>query len=207
MSTHQSRTSCLPAQSFDASHSGGILSGTSMKLRPPSRMARLLTGIALSCLAFGMVAQNHKNGHHPPKRMEREQVEDLERQWSQAMLSSDAAAMDKLLSDDYLGVTSTGDLLTKTQQLDRMRNRQITMVKLDTSESKIKLLGRIAIVTSLARIDGISEGKPLAGNFRYTKVYQRLPSGMWRITSFEATHVRPGEKIGGQRAAVDPGQS
>jgi ketosteroid isomerase-like protein len=178
-----------------------------MELRTPSRTARLLTGFALGCLALAAGAQGHKNGHHPPKRMEREQVESLERQWSQAMLTGDVSAMDKLLSDDYLGVTSTGDLLTKSQQLDRMRTRQIMMVKLDTSESKIKLLGRIAIVTSLARIDGVSEGKPLAGDFRYTKVYQRLPNGVWTITSFEATHVRPGEKVGGQRAAVDPGQS
>ena len=148
----------------------------------------------------------HKNGHHPPKKMEREQVEALEVQWSQAMLTSDVTAMDKLLSDDYLGVTAGGDLLTKAQQLDRMRNRQMTMLKLDTTESKIKLLGRIAIVTSLATIDGKTDGRPVGGAFRYTKVYQRLPSGVWRITSFEATRIRPGEKLG-QRASVDTGQS
>jgi hypothetical protein len=56
---------------------------------------------------------------------------------------------------------------------------------------KIKLIGqRAAIVTSLARVEGTNDGRPLHGNFRYTRVYQRLPgTTTWRITSFEATRV------------------
>ncbi len=191
---------------FDASQGCGIVSGTLMSCRTPSRISRLLTSFLLGCVTLSIVAQNpHKNGHHPPKRMEREQVEDLEHQWSQAMLAGDVAALDKLLSDDYLGITASGDLLTKTQQLDRMRNRQLTFIRLDTTESKVKLLGRIAIVTSLAELDATSEGKPLNGAFRYVKVYQRLPNGSWRITSFEATHVRPGVRLG-QRASFEATQ-
>ena len=62
--------------------------------------------------------------------------------------------MDKLLSDDYLGITATGEVLTKTQQLDRMRDRKFVLTKLDISETKIKLVGNIAIVTCLAQVEG-----------------------------------------------------
>ncbi len=207
MGNHRDHHTQQPRKTvFDAPRGCSIVSGTSMPRHTPSRTFRLLAGLLLGCVTLGAAAQNlHKNGHHPPKKMEREQVEDLEHQWSQAMLSGDASTLDKLLSDDYLGVTANGDLLTKTQQLDRMKTRQLTFVKLDTTESKIKLIGHIAIVTSLAELDATSEGKPLKGAFRYIKVYQRLPNGMWRITSFEATRVRPGERLG-QRAAVDSTQ-
>ena len=54
---------------------------------------------------------------------------------------------------------------------------------------KVKLLGQVAIVTSLAEVQGQNEGLPLNGRFRYTRVYQRLPSGAWKITNFELTRV------------------
>ncbi|WP_255483908.1 nuclear transport factor 2 family protein [Granulicella sp. 5B5] len=143
----------------------------------------------------GSTAHEHKRTLHP-KRAEREEVEALEHQWEKAMLAGDVATMDRLLSDDYLGVTITGDLLTKNQQLDRMRDRQLMMTKLQTTESRIKLIGHIAIVTSLAQISGQMDGKAVDGSFRYTRVYQRLSNGSWRITSFEATRVQPGYRLG-----------
>ncbi len=101
--------------------------------------------------------------------------------------------MDKLLSDDYIGISMTGQVNTKTQQLDRMRLHKIALTKLDLGDRQVKLIGSIAIVTSRAEVEGTNEGVPVKGTFRYTRVYQRLPSGAWKITSFEATRV-PGPK-------------
>ncbi|MFP5232371.1 MAG: nuclear transport factor 2 family protein [Acidobacteriota bacterium] len=130
-------------------------------------------------------AQAH--GRHEHKRIERTQVIALEHEWRQAVLSNDVSAMDRLLSDDYLGITSGGEVLTKAQQLDRMRERTLVITQLDTSETKIKLIGSIAIVTCLARVKGASEGGSIDGAYRYTRVYQRLPGGVWKVTNFEAT--------------------
>jgi len=124
------------------------------------------------------------------KREAREQILALEQQWKRAQVSGDVSAMDKLLSDDYLGITSGGDVLTKTQQLDRMRSRSISVTSLELSDIKIKLVGQIAIVNSLAHVQGISENLPLDGSYRYTRVYQHLPSGLWKITNFEITRIR-----------------
>jgi len=46
-----------------------------------------------------------------------------------------------------------------------------------------------AVVTSLAEVDGTNDGTPMHGNYRYMRVYSRLPSGTWKITNFEATRV------------------
>lgn len=204
---------------FDAATQRGILSGTPMltpTLRPHplyrlhrAQMATLLATAALlltgaSAGSFAQVpAKSHKKSLHP-HRLERQQVEALEQSWQQALLADDGTAMDKLLSDDYLGVTTAGDLVTKSQQLDRMRDKTLVVTKLQTSDSKIKLIGHIAIVTSLAEIEASSDGKPVQGSFRYTQVCQRLPNGTWKITSFEATRVDPGYKLKHQNA--EPGQ-
>ncbi len=127
------------------------------------------------------------------KHAAKQQVEALEEQWRQAQLAGDVAAMDKLLSDDYIGISMTGQVNTKAQQLDRMRLHKVALVKLDLGERQVKLIGSIAIVTSRAEVEGTNDGAVIKGTYRYTRVYQRLPSGVWKITSFEATRV-PGPK-------------
>jgi ketosteroid isomerase-like protein len=171
---------------FDAAARPGLLSGTPMSEISTKRVAVLLA-VGFACC--GMLSAQHAHRHGPPKRMEKEQVEQLEAQWKQAMLDDDVSAMDKLLAEDYLGVTAGGDLVTKSQQLDRMRNRKLTVTKLDTSDIKVKLIGQIAIVTSLAQLEAVAEGKTVNGQYRYQRVYQRLPSGSWKITSFVASRI------------------
>jgi ketosteroid isomerase-like protein len=130
-------------------------------------------------------------GPHRGARTMRDQIESLETQWNRAALSNDIDAMDHLLSDDYLGITANGQVVTKPQQLDRMRNHTFAVSSIDVSDVKIKLISQhAAIVTSLAQVEGTNDGRPLHGSFRYTRVYQRLSgTSIWKITSFEATHV------------------
>ncbi|HZY62081.1 MAG TPA: nuclear transport factor 2 family protein [Edaphobacter sp.] len=117
----------------------------------------------------------------------KQQVEALEEQWRVAELAGDTATMGKMLSDDYLGITVTGEVDTKGQQLRRVTDRRLKLTRIELSDMKVKLIGRIAIVTSQARLEGTIDGRPLNGTYRYTRIYQRLPSGHWKITSFEAT--------------------
>jgi len=145
---------------------------------------RLLLLLASLLLVSSALAVPHRGD-----RM-RDQIEALEQQWRQAALANDTEKMDHLLADDFLGITASGQVVTKLQQIDRMRAHQVTISRLDVSDTRIKLLSHhAAIVTSLAQVEGSNEGRPIHGSFRYTRVYRRLPNGTWRITSFEATRI------------------
>jgi ketosteroid isomerase-like protein len=156
-----------------------------MLRRLPMRMFVVVTAVLLVAALPHASAQGRQRREH--KHVERAQIIALEREWQKATLADDISAMDKLLSDDYLGITATGQVLTKTQQLDRMREHKLMLTRLDTSETKIKLIGNIAIVTCLAQVEGISGDEPLHGDYRYTRVYQRVSGGSWRVTNFEIT--------------------
>jgi len=160
----------------------------------PTRVTLFLMTALIMLLPLPAVAAKP---HH--KREAREQILALEQQWRTAQLNNDIPAMDKLLSDDYLGISSGGDVLTKAQQLDRMRTRALSLTSLELSDIKIKLVGQIAIVNSLARTTGTSDSVRLDGSFRYTRVYQHLPSGAWKITNFEITRIR-GPRVPDQSA-------
>jgi ketosteroid isomerase-like protein len=155
-------------------------------MRNALRKSRLAAfGVLTAALLLPPVALARPHNKHQA----REQIFALEVAWRKAQITDDVPAMDKLLSDDYLGITTHGDVLTKEQQLDRMRNRKADITHFDASDTKIKLVGQIAIVTSLANIQGSNERTVFSGTYRYTRIYQHLPSGAWKITNFEITPV------------------
>jgi ketosteroid isomerase-like protein len=163
----------------------------------PIRRTLISATVLLTAVVMGWAAPAAFAGGIPPlhekKHAAKQQVEAMEEQWRKAQLGGDVATMDKLLSDDYIGISMTGQVNTKAQQLDRMRMHKIALTKLDLGERQVKLVGSIAIVTSRAEVEGTNEGAAVKGTYRYTRVYQRLPSGEWKITSFEATRV-PGPR-------------
>ncbi|HEX4155679.1 MAG TPA: nuclear transport factor 2 family protein [Acidobacteriaceae bacterium] len=147
--------------------------------------------VPLLLLAASLLAAPLHAAPHRGTRTLRAEIEGLEQQWRQAALAGDVTVMDHLLSEDYLGINPNGQVVTKLQQLDRMKSRDFTLTRIDVSDVKIKLISRrAAIVTSLAQVEGTADEHPLHGSFRYTRIYQRLPNGGgWKITSFEATRV------------------
>ncbi len=163
----------------------------------PIRYNLIPTTVLITAVVMGWsvpaLCANWNQPLHEKKHAAKQQVEALEEQWRQAQLVGDVATMDKLLSDDYIGISMTGQVNTKTQQLDRMRMHKVALTRLDLVERQVKLIGSIAIVTSRAEVEGTNDGLPVKGTYRYTRVYQRLPSGVWKITSFEATRV-PGPR-------------
>ena len=161
-------------------------------MRCSCRRRPLLTAavVALLCGPGTLWAKPHD------KQAARDQSVALENLWVKAQAQGDVAAMDKLLSPDFLGITMTGEVVTKTQQMDRMRTRTLVIRSMQISDLRVKLLGQdAASVTSLAQLDGTSEGTLLTGRFRYIHVYKRLANGIWSITNFEATRI-PGGKMG-----------
>lgn len=174
---------------------------------PPMRGSLQLTrwlAILLLLPVAGGVARAQR---HERKRVERAEILTMEGEWRQAQLSEDIPAMDQLLADSFLGITASGQVVTKNQQLDRMRSRQLAITKLDMADTKIKISGNLAVVTSLARLEGTANGSPLHGFFRYTRVYNRVQGVGWKITNFEATRVPDdavlaGMKINGPQAGV-----
>ena len=156
-----------------------------MLRRLPMRMFLVVTAALLVAAVPRVSAQD--SAHRERKRVERAQIVTLEHEWQKAALANDLPAMDKLLSDDYLGITATGEVLTKTQQLDRMRDRKFLLTKLEISDTRIKLVGNVAIVTCLAQVEGSSADDHLHGAYRYTRVYQRISGSVWKVTSFEVT--------------------
>jgi ketosteroid isomerase-like protein len=148
-----------------------------------------LTGVLLTAVVpLGAMprAEKHEVRH---------EIERLEDAWRNAVLHGNLAAMDGLLSDDYMAITPSGILQSKEQALASLRTGAMRFTALDLSDRKIRLYGTTALVTSRADVKGTDPDGNVSGSYRYTRVYVRDARGVWRIVSFEASKIRePGER-------------
>ena len=145
-------------------------------------LAACVLGVGLSSPPVHALPARHAH------KEAREEIQDLEEKWRTATLASDTASIGGMLADDYVGISWNGQVNTKSTQLDRIRTRSLAITGMHIYDTRIKLLGQVAIVTAEAEVTGINDDVPMQGNYRYTRVYQHLPSG-WKITNFEATRL------------------
>ena len=117
------------------------------------------------------------------------EIEAAEDQWRDAMLSNNVADMEKLLADDYIGITANGTIETKAQALALRKAGTIRITKMDLSDTKIRLYADTAVVTSRAEINGSNGERDISGHYRYTRVYN-YRMGRWQIVSFETSRMR-----------------
>jgi ketosteroid isomerase-like protein len=150
--------------------------------------------IAANCtlIAFASVQGQNKPGAplKEKKHEIRHEIDQLEDRWRTAILKGDNAAMDGLLADDYMAITTSGTLQTKAQTLENLRTGKMHFTQLDVSDRKVRFYGSTAVVTSYADVDGNTAEGSIKGSLRYTRVYVKSPAGAWKIVSFEASPVR-----------------
>ena len=128
------------------------------------------------------IAQKHEVRH---------EIDQLEDQWRNAVLTGDVKTMESLLADDYMAITPNGTLQSRDETLQILRSGRMRFTSVSITDRKVRFYGETAVVTSLATIQASTPDGPMTGDFRYTRVYVRDPRGQWKIVSFEASRVRP----------------
>ena len=125
---------------------------------------------------------------HREKGEIHKEIEALEEQWRQATVNNNIGEMNRLLADDYVGITSNGTVENKQQALAQRSAGTIRVTRLDITDTKVRVYGDTAVVTSQAQLEGTNGTSDISGQYRYTRVYNRR-LGKWKIVSFEASRM------------------
>lgn len=165
--------------------------GSATVVLSPIGYRRLTAGLAMAAAltwvvcAFPVAAKSL-----PQKHETRHEIDQLEDEWRNAILTSNSKELDSLLADDYMAITASGTLKTKEDELNGLRTGRVRFSTLDITDRKVRFYGTTAIVTSMADVQATTGDGPVNGSYRYTRVYARDPQGNWKIVSFEASRVR-----------------
>jgi len=152
-----------------------------------------LPAVGLLLLLAPGLAQSKPNKQGMPRaerHESRQEILQLEQKWKDAIIQHNVPAMELLLADDYIGITSNGTLQSKEQTLDNMKSGAIRFTSIEVSDRKVRFYGKTAVVTSKAEVTGATQDGNANGNYRYTRVYVRDARGGWKIVSFETSRIR-----------------
>jgi ketosteroid isomerase-like protein len=113
---------------------------------------------------------------------------ELDRKRMKAMADKDIATLQTLLSDDLIYCHSSARLDTKQSLIGAMQSGATVYTGVDPSDVKAQDLGDAVVLTGIARIQVMSNGKPNAFSVRFTDVYGKQ-GGNWRMVTWQSTRL------------------
>ena len=118
-----------------------------------------------------------------------QQLAKLKKQWGEAEVNRDVAFLDKLYADDLEIGTSQGDVLTKQQMMERVKDPDHKWDQVDSDHIQVRVFGNVAIMTDQTTVRGVDKGKPFGGLYRFVRVFVKQ-QGRWRVVLAQATPLK-----------------
>jgi Domain of unknown function (DUF4440) len=118
-----------------------------------------------------------------------EQLLQLERGYCTAQLKRDAGWLDKLLAEDYTGVSSRGVSETKADALASLKDNQNAYSSCVDKDTKVRVYGDAAVVTGRQIYSGTYKGEPFKDRqVLWTDTFVRK-GGSWQVVASHATAI------------------
>ncbi len=114
----------------------------------------------------------------------------LDTQYQAAVAKNDAAAMNRILADDFILVTGKGKVFTKADLLNEARSGKTVYERQEDSAQKVRVWGDTAVITALLWEKGTDDGKLFEYKLWFSDTYIRTPSG-WRYVFGQASIPLP----------------
>jgi ketosteroid isomerase-like protein len=114
----------------------------------------------------------------------------MEKDWSEADVKKDAAALERILADDWIGIDFQGVVLDKPEVLKQVAlHSDVTETETTEMEQmKIRLFGNTAIVSGTEIETSQYKGKDSSGKYAWTDVFVRR-NGRWQAVSSQSTKL------------------
>jgi ketosteroid isomerase-like protein len=108
--------------------------------------------------------------------------------WTDAERSGDATALDRLLTDDFVGVGPLGFTLPKAAWLARHRPGELTYETFQLDEVQTRVHGDTALITARQAAKGAYQGQPTPEAVRATLTLVSEPDG-WHLAGIHMSFI------------------
>jgi hypothetical protein len=125
-----------------------------------------------------------------------EQLIQMERDWSQADVKKDAAALNRILAEDWTGIDFQGTVLTKPEVLRQvdLHSDATATESSELGEMKIRIFGNTALVSGTEIERSEYKGKDSSGKYIWTDIFVRR-NGRWQAISSQSTKIAAHEGL------------
>ncbi len=107
-----------------------------------------------------------------------------------AQVGEDFIALEQLLADDLIYIHSSSLVDSKRSYIDSLQNRTVTYLSMKRSDTRVRTLGCVAIITGLGNFDVRLNGKELSVEVRFHSLWAHR-DGRLQFVSWQATRTPP----------------
>ena len=137
-----------------------------------------------------LVGEHYSEAPHDRKLME-QQVLKMGQEYGKMIQRGDAAAIEKVLAEEFLYTNEKGEVKNKTEDLATYKDRKSKLESAETTDQKVRVIGNgAAIETGTFRVKGTDkDGKPFDETERYTTTWV-WRGGRWQIAADHTSTIK-----------------
>ena len=138
-----------------------------------------LTSLFLFAFVISASAQNAKI---------EQAIIQLEKEWVEALVKADAAALERIYSDSLTYTHSSALTDSKASYIANLKTGKTKYESLEREEVKVRVYGNTALHTSKTNIKLVTNGQPSAFSVKMLHVYVKEGKN-WRMVAHQTTRM------------------
>jgi uncharacterized protein (TIGR02246 family) len=138
--------------------------------------------VAVLLVTVALTATQKQTGSRAQHASVEQIIRKVDEERIQAQLHADAAALDRLYADDFIGVGPSGTVRTKPQVIADFTSGTLKFESITTDEVQVRVYGNTAVETGLSTMKGEDKGKTVPQDTRFTRVWVKQ-QGRWLLVA------------------------
>jgi len=111
----------------------------------------------------------------------------ISRDWANALVNKDRAALDSILAADFVG-NDNGETRTKRQNIARVMGSAFKIESIEITNMQPMVFGDTGVVHGVSTGEGTISGSELSGQHRWTDIFERR-DGRWQAVASYGTEI------------------
>ena len=133
---------------------------------------RQIFSIAVVALSAAAIASGQQqSASRDPKAVVEQVIRKLDNERIQAQIHADAAALQRIYADDFIGVGPSGTVRTKPQVISDFTSGDLKFQSITTDDVRVRVYGDAAVETGSSTMDGQDKDKAVPHDTRFTRVW------------------------------------
>ena len=170
------------------------------KKRPQMKPILIIAVLVLATVSFSSCAASGKKATSPssssatstasPSENVEQALTQMEREWGDAFVKRDTASLERIMANDWAGISWDGKTYTKAQTIAEVKSGTTTVESTTMEPLKVRVFGDTAVVTGGDTEKSKYQGKDTSGRYLWTDVFVKR-NGRWQAVASHSTRVEP----------------
>ena len=145
-------------------------------------MKQILVTVVAALVVSSVALGQKESATRDQRSIVEQAVREVDKERIQAQINADAAALDRIYADDFIGVGPSGTVRTKAQVIADFTSGSLKFQSITTDDVQVRVYGDTAVETGLSTMSGQDKGKTVPSDTRFTRVWVKQ-EGHWRLVA------------------------